>query len=210
MMKKIFLIIGMLVVCSLAEIMTDARDGQTYKTVKIGNQVWIAENLNYKTSGSVCYDNNLANCKKYGALYTWDAANKACPSGWHLPNYDEWDTLVVNALGSYISSDKKLKSKSGWKAGENGSDSFGFAVLPAGLRNFKINATGFLARESAGYFNSEDDVYFEDEGESAHFWSSTEANNDDAHHWGFHYLNGSAFHNAMDKNKGFSVRCVQD
>lgn len=109
---------------------TDSRDGQIYKTVKIGNQVWMAENLNYNIDSlkSMCYNNSVDSCFKYGRLYNWSAANSVCPQGWHLPTIDEWDTLV-----SYVGSGTAkitLKSASGWD--KNGTNDFGFTALPAG------------------------------------------------------------------------------
>lgn len=109
---------------------TDSRDGQIYKTVRIGNQVWMAENLNYNIDSlkSMCYNNSADSCFKYGRLYNWSVAKDACPKGWHLPTIDEWDTLV-----SYVGSGTAkitLKSASGWD--KNGTNDFGFTALPAG------------------------------------------------------------------------------
>jgi hypothetical protein len=69
----------------------DARDGKSYKTVIFNGKTWLSENLNYSTKGSVCYDNVLENCEKYGRLYNWLEAKNACPKGWHLPSEKEWD-----------------------------------------------------------------------------------------------------------------------
>jgi len=147
---------------------TDKRDGKKYRTVVIGNQTWMAENLNYEIGfferffgnsvskcygedGKVNYSKTLsvaeiqANCAKYGRLYNWSAAMKACPKGWHLPSYGEWDVLM-EAVGGTHKAGKYLKSVSGWNAhdvyGEllkdvsgNGTDAYGFSALPGGMYN---------------------------------------------------------------------------
>ena len=81
------------------EYFRDIRDGQVYKIVTIGDQVWMAKNLNYEMAGSYCYSNNASNCMRYGRLYTWNAAMNACPDGWHLPTYDELVSLIDYASG---------------------------------------------------------------------------------------------------------------
>ena len=126
---------------------TDKRDGKVYKIVKIGRQVWFAENLNYAAEGSGCYRNSEDDCAKYGRLYGWPAALKACPVGWHLSTNKEWDTLV-DYIGGRRTAGTKLKSTSGWndykeKSG-NGTDEYGFSALPGGngFSGFVFSKTG--------------------------------------------------------------------
>lgn len=110
----------------------DPRDGQIYKTVIIGSQTWMAENLNYKVENSSCYQNADSNCTKFGRLYTWYAAMQACPAGFHLPTKAEFDTLIATVVegGLMDIAGKILKSTSGWLYGGNGIDSYGFSAIP--------------------------------------------------------------------------------
>jgi len=142
----------------------DSRDAQTYRTVKIGDQTWMTQNLNFNTDNSKCYDDKESNCAKYGRLYDLEAAMKACPLGWHLPSKDEWQTLVDFAGGDVVAG-KKLKAKSGWnkdgsKSG-NGTDEYGFSALPGGYGYSLL-----MPR------NSYSDVKFDDVGKRGIWWSS--------------------------------------
>jgi len=102
----------------------DTRDGNTYNTVVIGNQEWMAENLRYNATGSRCYDDY--DCQKYGRLYNWTTASYICPSGWHLPSDEEWNALIT-AVGGLSMSATKLKTTS-WDRGCT--NDFGFSALP--------------------------------------------------------------------------------
>ena len=106
--------------------------GTEYRTVAIGTQRWMAENLNYAIWDSDCFE-----CETYGRLYTWSSAKWVCPEGWHLPTLEEWNTLFA-AVGGATSAGAVLKSASGWTStwqgnSGGGTDAFGFTVLPAGL-----------------------------------------------------------------------------
>ncbi|MDR0517403.1 MAG: fibrobacter succinogenes major paralogous domain-containing protein [Fibromonadaceae bacterium] len=182
--------VGQIVSSCRYEYMTDSRNGNSYRTIKIGNQTWMAENLNYYVAGSVCYDNNSANCTengipKYGRLYDWATAKTVCPFGWHLPTGAEWVTLV-NYAGGEPTAYTKLKAKSGWNGiNSNGTDDYGFAALPGG-----------------GYKGS-----FFNVGYSAVWWTSAEYDND-----GFTYIidlvtNGLG---SDSKTSLYSVRCVKN
>ena len=175
-------------------ILTDSRNGLSYKTVTIGSQMWMAQNLNYETANSYCYDDNASNCTKYGRLYTWDAAKTACPSGWHLPTKAEFETLFTTVGGQ--STGTKLKATSGWSdLGGYGTDDYSFSALPAGSKDYKYGGYSMLDH-------------------SAYFWSSTEYNWADAYAVSIGKLMELEDDDAnlfkSPKGLGSSVRCVKD
>ena len=197
----------------------DERDGQTYRTVKIGTQTWMAQNLNYETANSYCYKDYASNCTKYGRLYTWAAAMDSvgtwsangkgcgyrstctptypvrgiCPEGWHLPDTTEWRSLFT-AVGGFSTAGKMLKSTSGWNDYSgwdgNGTDAYAFSALPAGNRGYDGN--------------------FHGEGNYAFFWSSTEDNSGNACRMYLGYSYDGAGLDNDGKDIGFSVRCLMD
>jgi len=177
---------------------TDARDGKKYRTVKIGKQTWMAENLNYQTDKSVCYDNEESNCRKYGRLYDWDDAMKACPAGWHLPSDEEWGTLAMyvdpNASGNYSNNaGTKLKSKTGWSTDEDykaATDDYGFLALPGG---YGLSGGSFYY---AGYYGL--------------WWSATEGGANYAWYRGMYYNYEDVLRYYDGKSDLFSLRCSQD
>lgn len=127
---------------SKAGTLIDERDGEVYKTVQIGEQVWMAENLKYEIpDSSVCYEYNSSNCFIYGRLYQGDASQRACPEGWHLPSVEEWETLVNYLGGSQLAG---LLLQPG---AEFGTKKIGFDVLPAGRF-----ATSFVDVGTKAYF----------------------------------------------------------
>lgn len=162
---------------------------QKYKAVKIGNQIWMAENLNLKSKDSKCYKGLSVNCKKYGQFYNWKDAQTVCPEGWHLPSQWEWESLIDFA-GGKDEAGKVLKSKHGWNNGGNGTDLFGFSALPAG--NYDIDSD----YQYIGY--------------RALFWSSTDVNADKAIILQLNHDRNSITYQTTRKWNYFSVRCVMD
>ena len=115
----------------------DERDGQTYKTVKIDEQWWMAENLRYKdVEQSTCYKEDSENCRIYGRLYKRNGALNDCPTGWHLPTQQEWYSLrkyvLKNSGRTYAG--RELRADTLWDTSKLGVgyDSFGFSALPGG------------------------------------------------------------------------------
>lgn len=169
--------------------MTDPRDGKTYQTIAIGTQVWMAENLNYKTSsGSWAYDNEPSNAATYGRLYNWKTALKVCPDGWHLPFDEEWD-ILAKKYGEDVAG-KALKSTTGWENNGNGSNRSGFNAKPAGYRS---SDGSFYAIGEVGYF-----------------WSSSEGSEGYAWERLLNDYNSKVGRGRSNKKGGNSCRCLRD
>jgi len=188
---------------------TDTRDGAVYKTVKIGEQTWMAENLNYFTDSSSCYDNADSNCVKYGRLYVWTAAKKACPAGWKLPDSVDWEKLNVSAGSrdwsmtgsifiSWYQAARKLKSTSGWKdhsdESANGTDDYGFSALPGG---------GYWIEYDVG-------ETYAHVGERGMWWQITQRSSNKSKYWGLSSIFSQSDFEWDDYSYRFSVRCLKN
>jgi uncharacterized protein (TIGR02145 family) len=195
---------------------TDQRDGKIYKTVKIGRQIWMAENLNVsifrngfllpevrsseewiktgsKYKPAWChYNNDPENGRFYGKLYNWYAVNdhrNLAPEGWHVPEEAEWKELT-DYLGGKGVAGGKMKSSTGWENNGNGTNESGFSALPGGTRY--INGAFY----GIGNYGS--------------WWSSIPNSSDSAWNRLLDYADSSYGRGKGDKANGFSVRCIRD
>jgi uncharacterized protein (TIGR02145 family) len=203
----------------------DSRDGKKYFYVEIGDQTWMAENLNYNAANSRCYGDNTGgdsqgNCTTYGRLYDWATAmalssscnsttcsgqvsakhQGVCPNGWHIPSNDDWGALMT-AVGGSSTASPHLKTTSGWdldgRSYGNGVDTYGFSALPGGY----------------GYSST----VYRTVGDSTFWFSASEYNSISACFWKIdHYydfaISGNAFGQSdwNIKPRFFSVRCLKD
>ena len=198
---------------TLVNIVYDARDGNAYKTVKIGNQIWLAENLKYLPSvvgpstGSETtpyyyvygYDGTnvtdakaTSNYTTYGVLYNCTAAMDACPDGWHLPSAAEWGQLTYYLGGEDVAGGKlKETGTTHWASPNRGAtNETGFTALPGGYRGHE--------------------GYFFNIGLEGGWWSATEGSTYYAWNRNVYYYGSSGYRGYDSKEVGFSVRCVRD
>lgn len=211
------------------EVLKDSRDGKSYKTVKIGNQVWMAENLNYEASPSWCYNNEKENCHKFGRYYFWSQAMQVCPAGWHLPSEQEFKALLkVADSKSRNKPGKSLKSKTGWRSDTYCSDPncawdpvYDSDCDCAGrLKTVSGNGTdalGFNVLQSAVGMQDADGISFNyGDVPDACFWTSTKGEN--SYSCLAVYASGEAdFYSGCERDGtlgnpdvAYSVRCVKD
>ena len=208
--------------------MTDSRDGQTYKTVTIGTQTWMAENLNYAYTGvpykvysytsdstSWCYEDGESNCAKYGRFYTWAAAmdsvgtwstnGKGC--GYKKTCSPTYPVRGVCPEGWHLPTIEEFETLFTAVGGQSTAgkvlkSTSGWNSGGNGSDAFAFSALPAGHRDYYGNYNSE--------GDYAHFWSSTESNSDDAYSMYLFYSVGDACLDYDGKFTGFSVRCLKD
>jgi len=193
LMTIAFLIIEMSSVAQIAGTYNDSRDGKVYKTITIGKQTWMAENIAFKAeSGCWAYNNDQNNVKTYGYLYNWETARKGCPSGWHLSSKDDWSALLTYLGGELIAGDKlKEAGTDHWqKPVSAATNEKGFTCLPGGFRN-----------DQSEFYNL---------GLMCFYWCSTEENTEKANHILVYSHTKDVTISYIEKNNGFSVRCVKD
>jgi uncharacterized protein (TIGR02145 family) len=188
---------------------TDARDSQSYPTVLIGSQCWLAKNMNYDaTIGSDwCYNNVSGNCAEYGRLYDWNSAMQGagsssaspsgvqgvCPSGWHLPSRDEWLTLQATLGGESVAGGPLKESGfTHWNSPNTGA----------------TNTSGFTA-VGGGHYSASGGSFF-NLNIKGNFWTATQF--DGSNGWATQLANDqqSIYWMASNKSFGFSVRCVKN
>ena len=197
---------------SLTEQTVTDIEGNVYKTVTIGTQVWMAENLKTTkyndgmaisyvpdtiewtnlTSGAFCwYFNDINNKAKYGGLYNWSSVNtgKLCPSGWHVPNDTEWTILETYLGGNNVAGDK-MKATIGWYNDGNGTNISGFSGLPGGARS-NIGKFGNISKMGM-------------------WWSSSDYNATSALYLFLDYSIDDVYNVNGYKGNGNSIRCLKD
>ena len=166
----------------------DSRDGKTYDIVKIGSQVWFAENLSFEieNDASLCYENSSSNCFTQGRLYRGDDVLLACPAGWHVPSEEEWNTLIEYMGGSEIA--EALFAPDA----EIFDEKVNFNLLPSG--RFYSSVVGFEDINQIGYY-----------------WTSTEGVSQFSETKFVQYIPGASL--SFDQSsvgRNLSCRCVQN
>lgn len=165
--------------------------GQKYRTVTIGDQEWMAENLNFEVSGSSCYKDSTKYCDMRGRLYSWKAATTACPEGWRLPDSTDW-AVLFKSVGTDAAT--HLKATSGWdsNANGNGDDAVGFSVFPAG-----------------GGSMSGDVLYYSSLTSGAVFWTNEKISDTEAWSVNIYWKNKDPEFIEGNINDRRSVRCIK-
>ena len=195
----------------------DKRDDNRYKTLAVGEDVWMAENLRFAAPGSYCYEDKDIRCRNYGRLYPWHVAMRLpedfiensldsvsqgaviaehqgiCPEGWHIPRKEEWMRLGQFAINKRKGLAAALKSREGWAQGSLTKNN---------------NASGFNALAAGARFSS--DGEFAELGSSAYFWAAEGGGGMGAAYW--HVVSSKDdFNNEEDfDGNAYSLRCVKN
>jgi len=169
----------------------NTRNGQSYASIRIGNQIWLASDLNDDIPGS--YVQKESKMPRWGRFYDWETAKLACPVGYHLPSDNDW-TILATYLGGNKKAGGKLKESgknASWKSPNTGA----------------TNETGFTARAAGQILTDGTHQFF---GESVYWWSSTEYDSYRGRIWSISYMDSGLYDEFQDKTVRCSVRCLKD
>ncbi len=185
------LLLGLLAACvtNTASRLIDPRDGRSYRTVRIGEHLWFAQNATFVVPDSWCFNDDQADCDINGRLYTWEGARNACPNGSRLPSDEDWMALEI-ALGMTPEDASKDRARGTQGARLRSGGDSGFDAPIAGYR--RPDGTYVRRNERAAY------------------WTSTEANAEDAWHRDVRPDVDSIYRSAVTKTYALSVRCIVD
>ena len=206
------------------DLLKDSRDAQTYNTVQIGTQCWMAENLNVgimisssvqQTNNSTiekhCYDNSTANCETYGGLYYWDemmeysttlGAQGICPTGWHIPTNEEWKTMEMQLGMTQAQADATglRGTDEGGKLKEIGTTHWNSPNTGA------TNSSGFTSLPGGYHYIS---GIFESIGTASYFWDSNSIGSD-ASRRSIGFDSQQIYQSYIPKQWGLNIRCLKD
>lgn len=177
---------------------TDERDGETYTWVKIGEQIWMGENLRFDNGTSPCSENDDPNCNNCGRYYTFEEAVKACPKGWHLPSDQEWMDLEVN-----VGMNEADAGEKGWRGTHPGQAP---KLLRGGDTGLDLRMCGYVDESN----------YVVDQYKQSYYWTSTKIVNINGYtQGGTSYMRhfkarASIDRSIMNKEYNLTIRCVKN
>ena len=196
---------------------TDTRDGHEYKWVKIGDQIWMAENLAYAPTvcgpkancGIYVYDylgtgNYGENYSIYGCLYDWETAQKVCPEGWHLPSDEEWMELEQFLGIPFKELDREWNTR-----GEN--ENAGGKLKETGFTHWDqpnsgaTNEVGFCALPGGGSYNRFLGIH-----NDAEFWTASQRDNENAMYRALAATEKGVYRSYENKMSSLSIRCIKN
>ena len=176
---------------------TDDRDGQQYKVIKAGGRIWMAENLNFKTSDAWHYDQNAQLGNPYGCLYTYKSAKRACPKGWRLPTDKEW-RMLLEEQGGFMDGISNEPYGNPEEAYQN--------LIKGGFSGINIELAGGIM------YANEKPLEFSELGETGYYWSATkfEPGSDEIIGYSFDDYEKTVWRSDFYWSNACSIRCVKD
>jgi len=177
---------------------TDLRDGNIYETIKIGDQIWMRENLRYIDSNGMCFTDSDNNCDECGYYYKFGNALIACPKGWHLPSDDEWIELEME-----VGMSEAKAHKEGWRGTHPGQSQ---SLRVKGSSGLDLHLCGYGVRALIGR-----KIIVSYSGKHGYYWTSTEYSFIGGSAYARHFTGRASIERLSEFTSSFfPIRCVKD